>query len=275
MLSLQSPAKINLFLRILKKRSDGYHEIASLLQAIDLCDTLHFTLAEKDVLTCSDKTLPIDHTNLISKAVKLFRNKVGIKQKFVIHLEKKIPQKAGLGGGSSNAATTLWALNLLCGKLVGESQLAEWGAEIGSDISFFLSQGTAYCTGRGEILQPVPPLKKQDLWIIKPIEGLSTKLVYAKLDASMLFQSCPEKALDSFLKGSSSHYFNDLEIPAFEVLPSLALLKKKLWDCGFSDVLMSGSGSSFFCFGEGDLSSLRNCLTFKTQFIQRKLDCWY
>lgn len=274
MLSLKSPAKINLFLRILRRRADGYHELASLFQAIDLCDIMSFEIADKDVLTCSDPSLPTDATNLVSKAVQLFRRKTKIETSFVIHLQKNIPQQAGLGGGSSNAATTLWALNALCGHPAKEAELAAWGAEIGSDISFFLSQGTAYCTGRGEILRALPALKNLSLSIVKPLEGLSTPQVYGKLNAANLKQRDPEATLASFFAGQPS-YFNDLEQPAFEVMPELAALKRKLEHSGFSQVLMSGSGSSFFCLGEGNLSNFSSCLTFKTKFINRLPDQWY
>lgn len=274
MLSLISPAKINLFLRILRRRPDGYHELASLFQAIDLHDILQIEVSDRDLLTCSDRSLPVDHTNLVSKAVHLFRSKTGISKKFVIHLQKNIPQQAGLGGGSSNAATTLWALNALCGNAKTAKELATWGAEIGSDVSFFLSQGTAYCTGRGEILREVAPLEHTSLWIVKPEKGLSTPLVYGKLNASQLKQRDPEEALSAFLSGTP-RYFNDLEHPAFEVMPELAALKQKLFDGEFTDVLMSGSGSSFFCIGNGTLPDLPGCSTFKTEFVRRQPDGWY
>lgn len=274
MLSLLSPAKINLFLRIIRRRPDGYHELASLFQAIDLFDLMHFEIADRDVLTCSDASLPTDKSNLVSKAVHLFRSKTGINHSFAIHLQKNIPQQAGLGGGSSNAATTLWALNFLCGKLASENELAKWGAEIGSDVSFFLSQGTAYCTGRGEVLHPLAALQSPSLWIVKPPEGLSTPQVYGNLNISQLPERDPIEALDSFLYGTPV-YFNDLEQPAFEVLPKLATLKERLLNFGFSHVLMSGSGSSFFCVGDADLSNLSGFLTFKSRFINRKPAHWY
>lgn len=274
MLTLASPAKINLFLRVLRRRHDGYHELASLFQAINLFDTLHLQLSDEDSLTCTDSSLPTDGANLVIKAADLFRRKTGIEKGLTVYLEKRIPQQAGLGGGSSNAATTLWGFNELCGRPATEAQLAEWAGEIGSDISFFLSQGTAYCTGRGEILRPLPPLAPMYVWIIKPPHGLSTPQVYGKLDASSLPQRDPEKALETFF---SPHpvYFNDLEIPAFEVMPELGLLKQQLYDSGFSHVLMSGSGSSFFCVGDGVLPHLPGYVSCATRFVNRKPNAWY
>lgn len=274
MISLSSPAKINLFLRILKKRSDGYHELASLFQAIDLSDRLHFTLSQTDKLTCTDNTLPTDQSNLITKAVQLFRRKTNIKDCLNIHLEKNIPQQAGLGGGSSNAATTLWAFNQLCGKPASEGDLAKWGAEIGSDVPFFLSHGTAYCTGRGEQIFPIKPLENINLWIVKPYQGLSTPLVYKTLNVELLPQRNPIEALKNFFDNHST-YFNDLEAPAFTLIPDLFELKSNLLSTGFSTVMMSGSGTSFFCIGEGKIPNLQGIKSYRTRFINRRENVWF
>ncbi|MEI8365314.1 MAG: 4-(cytidine 5'-diphospho)-2-C-methyl-D-erythritol kinase [Parachlamydiaceae bacterium] len=274
MLTLCSPAKVNLFLRVLSRREDGYHDLASLMQTIDLHDTIHFHLASEDSLVCTDAKLPTDHSNLIIKALDLFRHKTGINQPVAIYLEKKIPMEAGLGGGSSNAATTLWAMNELCGRPVMEAQLAQWGGEIGSDVAFFLSEGTAYCTGRGEILRTLPRLDPSYLWIIKPPQGLSTGKVYGKFNPLSVAQNDPEQVLQSFLSACPT-YFNDLEAPAFEVMPELAKLKALLFESGFSTVLMSGSGSSFFCMGDGVIPHLPGYVSCSAQFINRKSHTWY
>ena len=196
MLRCFSPAKINLFLRILRRRCDGYHELASLFQAIDLGDWLTFTLAEADQFTCSDATLSCDSSNLVSKAVALFRLKSGLQFNIKIHLEKKIPVQAGLGGGSSNAATTLWALNALHNHPFTLQELQSWSSEIGSDIPFFFSQGTAYCTGRGEVVRNLPPLTmQQPLSLYKPPEGISTPALYQALQLAHCAPLDPEKLL--------------------------------------------------------------------------------
>lgn len=274
MLTLASPAKVNLFLRIIRKREDGYHELASLFQAIDLCDKLHFQLADTDKLTCSDSTLPTDHTNLVSKAMQLFRRKTGVNVPLSIHLEKNIPQQAGLGGGSSNAATTLWAYNQLVGSPAKETELAEWAAEIGSDISFFLSGGTAYCTGRGEIMRSIAPLEPTNLWIVKPSMGLSTPQVYGRVNTAAFPKRDPKEMLANFLNGQPE-YFNDLEEPAFSVLPELENLKQNLVQAGFSTVLMSGSGSSFFCIGHAQPPMLAGLTCYSARFINRSDGSWY
>lgn len=272
-LKLKSPAKINLFLCILSRRPDSYHELASLFQAIDLADVLSIKESHQDSLTCSDPSLSVDNSNLVSKARALFRLKTGIDCCFSIHLEKKIPIQAGLGGGSSNAATTLWGLNELCGKPASEEQLCQWGSEIGSDVSFFLSSGTAYCTGRGEVIRSLQPLPRRNIWIIKPPQGLSTPQVYNKLNISLLPSRNPEIILDAFYQ-EKPVYFNDLEIPAFELMPELLELKQKLENSGFTTVLMSGSGSSFFCLGEGNIQ-VENHQIFQTSFIHREFGSWF
>lgn len=127
--------------------------------------------ATDDVITCSDKTLSVDRSNLVWKALNLMREKTGIKQYFKVHLEKIVPMQAGLGGGSGNAATAMHAFNVLCNYPAALENLKDWSGLIGSDITFFFSTGTAYCTGRGEIVEPLPPLpchENVDVHIFKP-----------------------------------------------------------------------------------------------------------
>lgn len=273
-ITLKSPAKINLFLRTLYRREDGYHELASLFQAIDLFDELTIEKAAHDLLICSVPSLPTDGSNLIWKAVRLFREKTGIKHSFKIHLQKQIPTEAGLGGGSSNAATTLWGLNRLCGSSIAIETLAEWGAELGSDVPFFFSSGTAYCTGRGEKVDSLSPLPARRVWIVKPEGGLPTPAVYKKLDLDQLVKRDPKSALKQIFEGKNC-FFNDLEVPAFQLMPELAELKSTLQAHGFSEVLMSGSGSSFFCLGEGSLLKQQGISLYTAHFTQRQDNCWY
>ncbi|MBT7461660.1 MAG: 4-(cytidine 5'-diphospho)-2-C-methyl-D-erythritol kinase, partial [Waddliaceae bacterium] len=158
MLKLSSPAKVNLFLKVVRRRDDGFHDIVSLFQTISLEDRLTFSFSEKDKVSCSDPSIPTDGRNLVNKARDLFRKKTGTDATFDIAIEKNIPAEAGLGGGSSNAATTLWALNTLAGNPATHDELREWASELGSDVAFFLSHGTALCTGRGEKIKELPPL---------------------------------------------------------------------------------------------------------------------
>lgn len=274
MLTLHSPAKINLFLKIVHRRPDGYHELASLFQALSLRDEIHYTLHSSDQLSCSDPSLPTDSSNLILKAVNLFRQKTGLLFNVKVHLEKKIPYEAGLGGGSSNAATTLWALNELLEKPVTETELSAWSSEIGSDIPFFFSSGTAYCIGRGECVRSLNPLPQTSLWIVKPQHGLSTPAVYRRVNLDKLSSHNPEQVLSGFIAGAPC-YFNDLEIPALSLLPSLATLRTELLDLGFKDVLLAGSGSSFFCIGPATPPHRPDLFCAKVNYLNRTSGHWY
>lgn len=273
-MKLRSPAKVNLFLRIIRRRPDGYHELASLFQAVSLFDTLDFALDTRDCLTCSDPTLPTDSSNLVLKAANLFRRKTSLNFGLRVHLDKNIPHQAGLGGGSGNAATTLWALNQLHNCPATPDTLQQWAGEIGSDVAFFLSSGTAYCTGRGEIVQSLPSLQRQTLWIVKPPQGTSTPAVYGKVNAAQLPQRDPELALKQFLAGSPC-YFNDLEEAAMSVTPELKTVHTHLISQGYSDVLLSGSGSSFFLAGEGQRPDIPGCQIYLAEFANRLNDNWY
>ena len=274
-LSLRSPCKINLFLRITGKRDNGFHDLASLFQTISLSDYMHFSLlppgAAKDELVCSDSSLRIDDSNLVIKALDLMRIKSSVKDAyFKVRLDKTVPMQAGLGGGSGNAATAMYAFNKLTGFKHSLDELILWSGDIGSDITFFFSTGTAYCTGRGEVIEPLPTLPHSNnlkVHIFKPQEGLSTGLVFKTLDIkSMCSPSDPKELLDLFtdmgaLKAASfGGLENDLEPPAFMCSPALSELKDEIIElmerppckedeeCGIGDpVVMSGSGTSIYC----------------------------
>ena len=259
-LSFFSPAKVNLFFRVLYKREDGFHEIASLYQAINLGDYLHIRRANKDHVTCSDLTLSMCDQNLVRKALALFRKETGILDSLHIHLEKNIPREAGLGGGSSNAATTLWALYKLFGCTPSLSEFQRLGSILGSDVPFFFSSGTAYCTGRGEKLMEISlsdTFYDTSFWIAKPFSGLATPKVYKACNPSLVPSRDPLQSLHSF---TSSHpsFYNDLEEAAFLVSPKLKEFKDALLASGFDQVVMSGSGSSFFCLGSAQPPVLEN-----------------
>ena len=271
MLSLFSPAKINLFLQVGSKREDGYHELSSLMQTVSLGDFISYQVAQKDSFSCSDTLLPIDDNNLVLKALKVFRKKSHCNLSFKIHLEKKVPFQAGLGGGSSNAATTLWALNQLTEASYSDLQLMQMGAEIGCDVPFFLSMGTAHCTGRGEKVTLLPNLAKNSLTIVTPSFGQATELVYAQLTS---FRKNFKK-INTISLQEKLVYENDLEKAAFAANPKLANVKNKLLQSGFEIVLLSGSGSSFFCFGTADLSSHSDLSQYHVHFIHRSTGKWY
>jgi 4-diphosphocytidyl-2-C-methyl-D-erythritol kinase len=287
-----SPAKINLFFLVLYPRNDGYHEIASLLQTISLGDVLSFSLSSQDYFTTTEKTLSTDSSNLVIKALDLFRKKTSLTAPISIHLDKRIPMEAGLGGGSSNAATTLWALKELFELSISVEELQEWGSFLGSDVPFFFSSGTAFCTGRGEKVHNVK-IPSFPLWIAKPPFGLSTKKVYEHFrDASKPLQKTSENLKNLLILGktdsknqniqeildkwsSGSHVcYNDLESSACHLMPQIEEFRKKLQEAGFSQVTMTGSGSAFFCFGQKKKNIDCGNLIF-SQTIQRNESAWY
>ncbi len=253
-IELFSPAKLNLFFRVLHKRQDGYHEIASLYQAIDLGDRLALTEATEDRLTCSDSSLSTGEDNLITRALHLFRSASRMESLRVrCHLHKNIPMEAGLGGGSSNAATMLFGLNELTGRPLDQRHLQGLAASLGSDPPFFFSSGTAYCTGRGEIFSDVllplhDLLPAGESWIAKPCLGSSTPRVYQACKPDLLASRDPIETLRGFQCGTPG-FFNDLEEAAFDLHPELLIYKKQLQALGFTTVVMMGSGSSFLCIG--------------------------
>jgi 4-diphosphocytidyl-2-C-methyl-D-erythritol kinase len=261
-LNLFSPCKINVFLRITGKRVDGYHDLASLFHVISLGDTIKFSLSPtktKDRLSTNVPGVPLDERNLIIKALNLYRRKTGTDNFFWINLDKKVPTGAGLGGGSSNAATALWAANQFSGCIASEDDLQEWSAEIGSDIPFFFSQGAAYCTGRGEVVQDIPHALPTNLpmVLIKPKEECSTAEVYKRLRLELTSSTDPSILLEQIAQNGISQdvCINDLESPAFEVLPSLKKLKKRIIAASrgeYQAVFMSGSGSTIVGVGSPD-----------------------
>ncbi|XP_072993970.1 4-diphosphocytidyl-2-C-methyl-D-erythritol kinase, chloroplastic [Typha latifolia] len=291
-LSLFSPCKINVFLRITGKREDGFHDLASLFHVISLGDTIKFSLSPtktKDRLSTNVQGVPLDDRNLIIKALNLYRKKTGTDNFFWIHLDKKVPTGAGLGGGSSNAATALWAANQFSGCLASEKELQEWSGEIGSDVPFFFSHGAAYCTGRGEVVQDIPCPLPLDLpmVLVKPQEACSTAEVYKRLRLDQTSSIDPLTLLKEITQNGISQDFciNDLEPPAFDVLPSLKRLKKRIIAASRGDykaVFMSGSGSTIVGIGSPEPPSFvynddeyKDVFVSEASFLSRQENQWY
>ena len=246
-----APAKVNLFLEVLGSRPDGYHELQTLLVPIDLYDTLEIQPRDDDslVLTCDDRSIPTDHTNLVMIAANALRKENFISAGATIHLTKRIPHEAGLGGGSSDAASTLMALNAIWNLNKSIQQLAPIAALIGSDVPAFLHTGPTWCTGRGEIVEPIPAAKPLDLVIVKPPFGLSTAEVYRNVRLA----ETPESgdALRMALAagnveavGRLTH--NRLQPPAFALQPLANWVYDVLLAQAPLSVLLSGSGSCVF-----------------------------
>jgi 4-diphosphocytidyl-2-C-methyl-D-erythritol kinase len=269
-----SPAKINLFLSITEKRPDGFHNLASLFQAVSLGDWLTFTPSQEDQVECNEPSIPLDENNLVCQALTVFRKKTGNKQPFHIKIEKNIPHQAGLGGANSNAATTLWALNELTKSQMTPFELFECSKELHSDTPFFFSQGTAFCQGTGEIVTEAS-LPKREVWIIKPKIGLSTPKVFSCTNSKDF--TTLQKAEDSLKIWESGEVaaYNDLERPAFSLCSQLKDIKEEILSRGWDKVTMSGSGTSFYALGTP--SSLENFPFdfWKCSFLRRDSQSWY
>lgn len=239
------------------------------MRAISLGDTLYVERADRDSMSCTDPDLPSDSTNLVLKAARLFREKSKIDLHCRFRLIKRVPTQAGLGGGSSNAATALWALSQIAGQKIDLQELMEWSAELGSDVPFFFSLGSAYCTGRGELVKEKEGMAPLSFWIAKPASQLSTPKVYKNLNLKLL----PERA--SLKAGDCSHYYNDLEQAAFLLEPSLITLKERLLQLGFQTVVMTGSGTAFFCLGPIQNPKIEGVQFYPATTIQRETGRWY
>jgi len=282
-LEKNSPGKVNLLLNILGKRPDGFHELETVMQPVNLCDRLTFERRGGAVeLSCSDAALPVDSRNLVHRAATGFLQTAKISDGVRIHLEKKIPLAAGLGGGSGNAATTLLALNKLFGQPLSAAKLSELAASLGSDVPFFLQDQPALATGRGEKIQPLdffPALRDKVFLLIHPGFGIATAWAYenlARFPAALNGKKSRAQKLISLLKTNdlkmaAKEFYNSLEAPALEKYPVLALFQEFLRAHGALAALMSGSGSTTFAIAENVAVAESLAEKFRSQFGQ---NCW-
>jgi 4-diphosphocytidyl-2-C-methyl-D-erythritol kinase len=253
-LTVGAPAKINLDLRVLRRRPDGYHDIDSLFQAVSLFDRLKFTRRDDAggvrLSLTRPATLPTDYSNLIVKAFHLLKKRFGLAGGMEVELEKNIPIAAGLGGGSADGAATILACQILFELPLSRAEMAALSAEIGSDLPFFFSSGQAHVTGRGEVVEDVElPL---DYWLVlvTPPVAVSTAQAYAALRLPLTSSRAPRsfrgwKAPSEFVKWLSDSG-NDFESRSLEMLGPLAEAKSGLTDTGALLSRMSGSGPTVF-----------------------------
>ena len=244
---LESPAKLNLRLEVLKKRADGYHELRTILQKITLHDVLHFSL--KKGRGISIKTthphLPVGKRNLVYQAVQSILNKSNYKGGVFIEIEKRIPLGSGMGGGSSNAATSLKAMNQLLRVNLSKKELIGLGLEIGADVPFFFSEGAAIATGIGERLKKI---ELPGLWyvLIYPNFEVSTRWAYRNfILTNKRFHFNLHELLRS-PKEISDLLLNDLEGVVSREYPQIGVMKKMLYSAGALGALMTGSGPTVF-----------------------------
>lgn len=258
-----APAKVNLFFEILAKRSDGYHEIETLMVPIGLYDRLRVESDPSGAIELTARwaappsvaedsgfeQLPPAEENLVTKAVKLLQVRAGVERGAKLWLTKRIPSAAGLGGGSSNAAAALAAVNALWQLGWTSQQLAELSAELGSDVPFFFARGAALCRGRGEIIEPIDRLPSLDLVVVRPPAGLSTAAVYKACRAS----SAPRSASDLIAalrrgdqRNLSTLIHNALQPAARELSDWIRRLEDEFTRLDCACAQMSGSGTAYF-----------------------------
>lgn len=266
-------AKINLCLDVLSRRADGYHDVEMVMTNVDIADVLEIReLEEKKIsLIGNDKNLAMDETNLIYKAVALLQKETKRDFGIEIRLEKNIPTKAGMAGGSADAAATLKAVNEMFKLGIGTDRLLELGAELGADIPFCITGGTVLAEGIGERLTKLRPLPKLKLLIAKPDVGLSTKLVYENLDIDTLnntgFKHGDVKEMVSIIESDEDDNIkalriakalnNILEVPSLKLLPVISEVKQIMYDNNCLGSLMSGSGTAVFGIFDNDYDMIR------------------
>lgn len=260
-LTRPAPAKINLTLEILGRRSDGYHNLRSVMQAISLYDVITVEDAPFPRISVAGGSpdAPADERNLVYRAAQALDQSTGGGHGARIALEKRIPVGAGLGGGSSDAAATLLALNHLWGTGLSTESLMEIGSTLGSDVPFFLTGGTALAEGRGERLTPLPPPERLWLVVAWPDFHLSTPAVYARLDDRGIEGQASDRSatLASMLPGGSvetvaAAIWNDMEQAAFDLCPTAGVVRDALLERGALAAMLSGSGSAVFGLAEDE-----------------------
>ncbi|MBQ6846072.1 MAG: 4-(cytidine 5'-diphospho)-2-C-methyl-D-erythritol kinase [Oscillospiraceae bacterium] len=257
-MKIKAYAKINITLDIPKIREDGYHELCSVFQTVSLHDELEIQISESDkneiVLTCDTPNVPCDERNLCWKAVAVFTEKYGIKNKKIsIELKKNIPSGAGLGGGSSDCAETLKALNKLLEVNASNEELEKIGVKLGADVPFFIKGGTQLAEGIGEKLTELKlPYPETSLVILKPEAELPTVNIYKIFD-NLPKESLPEASTEKFLaeisKGDINSFkliTNMLEPAAKTLCPEIEEVEKFLLEKGAVSSMMTGSGSAVF-----------------------------
>ena len=262
-----SPAKINLVFKVLFKRKDNFHEIFSVIQAVNLFDLIHIRVSKEE----SFRSNVFLENNSILRAVNLFRKKTNLDIKLDIVLEKNIPIESGLGGGSSNAATTLFALNEMFSKKLSREELMDLGVRIGADVPFFFSKGRAICFGKGERVRDVKNFKKQRFVIAKPFFGMSTKRVYENLNVGKVKN---EKREEILKKVEKNMFFNDLEKSAF-LLNKKLFHAKELLKTFSKNVCMTGSGSAFFFSSKKKNENSKDFSFYNVMSIYRNSNSWY
>lgn len=248
----KAPAKINLSLDVTSKRPDGYHEVEMIMTTIDLADRIELTELPENVIRVAshNRFVPDDQRNLAYQAAKLLKERFQVKKGVSIMITKVIPVAAGLAGGSSDAAATLRGLNRLWDLKLSVEELAELGAEIGSDVSFCVYGGTALATGRGEKIRHISAPPHCWVMLAKPTIGVSTAEVYRRLNLQQVRHPDVQAMIDAIEEKSfqkvCGQLGNVLESVTLSLHPEVAMIKNQMKRFGADAVLMSGSGPTVF-----------------------------
>ena len=269
-----APAKINLYLDILGKRNDGFHDIETLMQSITLSDFIEIEyfddgLAEVSLNIIGSDDILADESNLVVRAVRAFQRRIPFSGSLRITLEKNIPVSAGLAGGSSDAAATLRALNKIFNDPLSSTELCNIASNLGSDVPFCLFGGAALCYGRGEKLIPIKNLEQLYLVIVKTKESVSTPEAYKLLDETYgdfklpRFEDGREEILEKIKNGNVNQLYNIFQAPIFIKCTGAKKALEKLYSLGAKTVLMSGSGPTVFGMFENKLSAENVIFTMK------------
>lgn len=247
----KAPAKINLCLNVLNKRPDGYHDMEMIMTPIDLTDRLTFRLMEKGIEIDSNSSfMPLNEKNIVHKTAELLQKTCGVQKGVSVYIDKSIPIAAGLGGGSSDAAAALRALNRLWQLELSLDELAEIGEEIGADVPFCVFNKTAVVTGKGEEVQPIPSFPFAWVIVAKPPKGISSWTVFKELNV----QELPTYPIDNLRQAIEADNFNEcvkytgnaLESEAVKQNPLVLDLKNKMLEFGAETALMSGTGPTVY-----------------------------
>lgn len=250
---LRAYGKINLGLDVTGTREDGYHLVKMIMQTVGLYDRLEFSVieAEKPEIICNKAFLPVNENNLIYKAIELVRNRYKIKETLRVSLNKRIPVAAGMAGGSSDAAVTLKAMNVLFSLGMSDEELAELGLKLGADVPYCLLGGTVLAEGIGEVLTPINNAPQCKVLLVKPPVNISTPAVYRALDSEDCYAH-PEinviqsAIADDDLVGMCNAMGNVLETVSIKNYPIITAIKEQMLGLGAVGAMMSGSGPTVF-----------------------------
>jgi len=274
MLKYLAPAKVNLVLEVLGKRDDGYHEIRSLVQTINLCDVLSFEPADRISLECTEPNLQTSD-NLVVQAAELLKKTSGCEKGVRIKLEKRIPWAAGLGGGSSDGAATLLALNKLWELKMAVSDLIELAAKLGSDVSFFIHGGAALIQGRGEEVTPLKiPVPGWFVLLVPPLPKIphKTQQLYSRLNARHFTGG--QFAYRAFRIWSQNEpiapslLFNVFDRVAFDAFPGLEDYRKRFEEVGAENIHLVGSGPALFTSADDEAQANKMCGLLRQQGLE-------